>query len=365
MSAHSSTSSSEHLDPAPHGTGILLWCVGWLCLARAVLGAWEPAWQDREDILNATEYLRQADEKDLRVVVLGSSRMHSAFHSETWAARAGLESDQVANLSVDNGQFWDARFMLDRTGGLPDSVELVVIEAPRWNFNRNKVSPVWGRHRYDYPEHFRQQGGLVDRWSVDDVGDRAALLLEFAWPLYQRRPVEEWADTFRTPPRAVPRLRASVHWFEAQHAKLRAIRALQADSIVLDHFSEPAMSSFAQRNFDLLLREVEEHAARVVLVTLPTRGLYQDMILSDPARREFVASVDATIASHVDEDVAWVLCARAAACGLDEGIFVDYGHLTLDGARALTSRLFDRVGKDGGSGGSGGSDENGDSDRAD
>jgi hypothetical protein len=314
-----------------------------LTLLRAALAIQEPAWRDRADIEDTTAFLEQARVRDLQVVVLGSSRMQSAFSSEEWSRRAGVDANQVINLSLNNGQFWDARHMLRKAGGLPESVQLVLIEAPRWNFNRNKVFPGSNRYRYDYPEHFRQQGGLLDRWSVDDRIARMKLLAEFVWPLYQRRSVEEWIEYFRSRREPVPQLSGSMHWIEAMHEKFRALRALRADSIVLDHFHDPAMSSFAIRNFELLIRDVRKQGTKVVIVTLPTRDLYQDKIRADPLKNSFVNSIDALIASKTDDGVYSISCKRARDCQLSEAIFVDYGHLTMDGARALTDELFDRV----------------------
>lgn len=343
MSVPSSISSSENRDDGPEPAGVILWCILFLILMRAAFAVQAPAWRDRADIADTTAFLEQARTDDLRVVVLGSSRMQSAFSSEEWARRSDLDTKQVINVSLNSGQFWDARHMLREAGGLPASVQLVLLEAPRWNFNRNKVFPGSNRYRYDYPEHFRQQGGVLDRWSVDDRAARMALLAEFAWPLYQRRSVEEWIEYFRSRREAVPRLPVSAHWIEAMHEKFRAAPTLRADSIVLDHFDDPAMSSFAIRNFDLLIREVRKHGAKVVLVTLPTRDLYQDKIRADPSKGSFVNSIDALIASKIGDGIHSISCKRARDCQLDEDIFVDYGHLTMGGARALTDELFDRV----------------------
>ena len=66
-------------------------------------------------------------------------------------------------------------------------------------------------------------------------------------------------------------------------------------------------------------------------------------VRSDASRRRFVESIDVLIDSKVGDGVYSVSCKRAADCNLDESIFVDYGHLTFEGARALTNELFDRI----------------------
>lgn len=344
MSAPSSTSSSE---PARHrrlAVGTLLGCLATLVLIRLAFAWAGPGWRDRPDLESAAALLRDARGEDVRTVALGSSRMHSAFRPDVWADRAGLEERQVLNLALDNGHFWDARHLLERAGGLPDRVELVLIEVARWNFNRHKVSPLGERVRYDYPEHFRQQGGVLDRWSVDDPLARIRLLAEAVWPVYQRRTVGEWIELARTRSTRPPERGASPHWFARNHRRLRAMRAFRAESIVLDHYHDPALSSFAVRNFALLVEAARTAGAEVVLVTLPTRTAYQRAILSDASRRAFAEAVDRVVAARVGPGVRRVDCPLAADCGLDGRIFVDYGHLHYDGAAALTHALFDRIG---------------------
>ena len=338
MFDHSSISSSSARD-----SWGWVWCLAILILVRAGLALWEPPWRDGHEIANTRAYLKAAKHRDVRVVAFGSSRLNSAFVSPEWARRAGLRPDQVLNLSVNNGQFWDARFMLREAGGLPDSVELVLIEAARWNFNRNRIAPLT-EIRTDYPEHFRQQGGLRDRLSVDGWIARASLVAEMIWPTYQRRGLAAWLHFATTRWSPVPSLPIrSPHWDEKQHAAIRRQKFLQANSIVLDHFHEPAMSSFALRNFRALIGEIRSQGARVVVVHLPTRPAYERAIRRDTAKSKLVELIDNEIDSILDDGVYAVGCRLAGECGLTQSVFVDYGHFNYEGARAFTGFLFDEV----------------------
>jgi len=336
MSARSSTFSSEEMRS-------LAWCGLMLIVLRGVFALWEPAWSHRSDIPNATEFLRESKGQDVRVVVFGSSHMQSAFRPDEWSRLANLEEGQVLNLSVSSGRFWHARNMLRETGGLAESVDLVLIEAARWNLNRNRINPVL-RVPGDYPEEVRQQGGVLDRLSVDGFVNRVSLLAEMVWPVYQRRTLEQWLAYFSTDHGPVPHAPPiAAAWFENLHAKLRTDKRFEARSIARDHFADPEMSSFSRRNFVKLVDEAGRTGAEVVIVTLPTRGAYQEGIRADARKSDFVNSVDALFASVIGDGVSAVRCERARDCELGEEIFVDYGHVHHDGARAVTGALFERI----------------------
>lgn len=344
MSDPSSISSSEPRSRRAGGArSALLWTLGVLCALRAALALAPAPWNDATEVLSARELLRGASERSLRVVVFGSSHLHSAFLAEEWARRAQLRQDEIAPLAVDGGDFWDARYMLRGRGALPGSVELVIVEASRWSFNRNRIDAL-SRLRVDYPPLLRHEGNLRDRWSVDRLGDRVQLLGEMVWPIYQRRTLEQWITTLSSTPVRAALPRPSVHWNEAWQARLAGAHGFQPDTMVRDHFNDPRMSAFARRNFADLVREARRGGARVVIVTLPTRDAYVDAIHADPERAAFVASIDALIASLLEPGmVEAIRCERASDCALDEAIFVDYGHLHRTGARAFTAALFERV----------------------
>lgn len=135
----------------------LVWCLLFLMVVRAILASWGPDWRDRSDISNARELLRSAIDRDPRVVVFGSSHMRSAFQTDEWSKRANVDKDQIVNLSIDSGRLRDARFILRESGALPESVDLVLIEAARWDLNRNRVNPI-RRSRNDY------QRRTIENW---------------------------------------------------------------------------------------------------------------------------------------------------------------------------------------------------------
>ena len=345
MFAHSSISNSDRPSSAAEAFRLFLRCVAFLAMVRVVFMFWGPEWSDRWEVTNAREYLRASKTREVRVVVFGSSHMRSAFLSEQWAARAGLREDQVINLSLDSGRFWDARYLLRETGDLADSVDLVLLEAPKWNFNRNRVNPLT-RIVVDYPESLRQHGGLRDRLSVDGWANRVGLMAEAIWPVYQRRTLEGWVDHLVSSSQPIARLPAeSIHWDESLHATLRAHPRFRARKIVLDHFSDPELSSFTKRNFRLLVKALRRRGAEVAIVTLPSRDAYHEVRDADPGRTQFIEEVDEVIASTLGNGVFAIDCHRARDCGQSGRIFVDYGHLNKAGARSLTSALFDEIEK--------------------
>jgi len=341
MPGLSSIFSFDTLRGPPKVSASVAWCVGFLLVSRFLIGWAAPDPTARYDILNAAEYLRTVQRGDLRVVFFGSSRMQSAILPDEWARLAGLRPEQVANLAVNDGRFWDALYMVETSGGLPASVDLVVIEVAHWEFNQNVRSPIGGLP-YPIPQHFRHLARLSERLTVDGLGSRMSLLADVVWPLYERQPLERWEDGVQPVKPAVPPAPAH-HWNKASREKLAGAPAFKGSNIVKLHFFQAEVSSFAVRTLDRLLARVQNGSRKIVLLELPARQEYVRSIENDPTKLAFYRDVQELVEARASGPVRTMMWEVAADCGLTEDVFVDYGHFSREGARAFTDRLFDEL----------------------
>jgi len=266
--------------------------------------------------------------------------MQAAFDAQEWERSSGLQPGAVRNAAVVGGLFFDHGHLLRQAGGLPPSVETVLVEVPRWNFNRNRFHPLTNEPDA-LSDRVRRLALLEDRWAVDEVRDRVALLAEWAWPLHQRRAVDAWIGWLRAPWTALPLLPGpSRHWSPGSKRDPKVERLFRADRIALDHFHRPQLSHFAVRNLEGFLRSLRDEEVRVLLVQIPARRGYLETARQQPGGREFLAAVQAVVdeASRA-AGVDLLECPLPESCGLGAGDFNDYGHMNREGARAFTAWL--------------------------
>ena len=321
----------------------LLGVLGFLAVVRGMLAVWGPEWDARRDIQAVARYLGESHEVDLRVVGLGSSRMRGAFLESEWARLSQVDAASVVNLSVSGATFFDILWMLREAGGLPSSVEHVVLELPRWAFNRNRLEK--GGQPIGTPDQLRAWGTLADRLASDRYCDRLSLVGEWFWPLYQRRSLEAWISHVRSPkftkaapPGMLPQ------WRGPRRGKGSEEQGSPAYETAELHFHAPEMSGFAQRNLVELLTLLRQSEAGLVLVQLPARAEYWRTALAQPGGEQFMEEVNAVTLGHAGGTrTRGVSCTRLKECQLTSADLFDYGHMTRAGARTFTRWLFSQA----------------------
>ncbi len=329
-----------------------------LVLARIGLAIYGPEWSERRDLLNAAELLRVERLKaakdpgeGLQVVAFGSSRMNSAFVSAVWAKHSGLQRDQVANLAVRNGTLWEPNFLIQRSGGLPASVRLVLVELPLWGFNAGRLDMMVGQ-RGGVAEHLRPWATLADRRSIDDPWIRARYLADVLWPSYLRRPLEAWGTVLFNPyrPRPVPPpeplSRRDVWGRRRDKPASRGLsknRPFSGPQTARRHFFDPQLSHFELRNLDVLLEQLARSRARIVFVQLPIQIMYLHTVRIDPEKSALYDEIKQVTADKIRRRAELLSLDMAMLAGLDESIFIDYGHYNEQGARRFTSALYQRL----------------------
>lgn len=115
-------------------------------------------------------------------------------------------------------------------------------------------------------------------------------------------------------------------------------RRFQAESISKLHFGSYRFSEYLWQRLQTLLDLLERQQIDVVVFSPPTRPLYWDYQRHEakvgPGYDIYRKKME-TLRQRVDV-IEWD---TAADAGLDESIFIDYGHCSMEGSRLLTSRL--------------------------
>ena len=80
----------------------------------------------------------------------------------------------------------------------------------------------------------------------------------------------------------------------------------------------------------------------MVLVHPPfNEGFYASM--AEPNLRARYESLIADIRNHVASEMDFIYWETAADCGLDDSIFLDFGHFSKEGAERFTAKLHEAV----------------------
>lgn len=277
--------------------------------------------------------------RDAELLVLGSSRLYSCIDERTVEESLGLGAGKALNLAGNGLHPYDALVIAreaERAGVL--GAEMAIVELEPSQFNIHARSPITGAV-LPYPVSMK----LWATWSERTLFPSAArpeLVRSLFAPLALRRSLPDWMHFFSSalsPERAaLPRPRYH-HEAEAR-ATLENDGRFAAASISKLHFGRYRFSEYLWNRFQALLDLFERRGIRVVVFSPPARNVYWDY-----ARREAdVAQGYGDYKKKVEglrrrvDVIEWD---TASDAGLDESIFVDYGHCNLEGSRLLTRRL--------------------------
>ena len=335
MRTRSSTSSSS--SPVRRTARTLAWTTAFLVACRLVLLGLSPVVenlldkQPRRETRTAAHYLASRAADDIRVIFMGSSRMKSGVDSDEWADLAGLPRSSVVNLAISNGTLEDVLTIFGEAG-VPPSVEMVVVDVEPAFFNRNRTHPVTGK---------------PDPADAEPVPPGPVKAVAFAvWPIHWRRSLKDWASGIEPAARSLegfPR-RPRYHTdpaFALRLAQSKADGAVNMGHAHLDHFSPSPRFGPRVRALSALLARKN---LRLVFVHPPYRSGYPNALDGDPdgqaAYRQWKR--DLRSFSGAAETLFWE---SAAECGLDDSVFLDFGHFTREGQRRFTRRLYAEIGE--------------------
>ncbi len=271
------------------------------------------------------------------VVFLGSSRFQSCIVPGVFdeqADRWGIDA-RFVNASHPAMEYWEFLRILPYVNMADINAGVCVVELNPFTFNwqlkhtvtkelqyYRRESPVWGRIR--------------DLRTA--VGVRAKLKL--LWSLmFPRRTFRDWSFAIRGMSRTAPPAEtlppAAYQYDHELEEKQRNDPDFMPENIARCHMYNYTFSMKKRAIFEQFLRELEGRKLDIVLVHPPVSDRYFGCIRESGQRS---AEYDKHLAylEELSERYRTLFWQTPSDAGLDDSIFVDYGHFTLDGARIFS-----------------------------
>ncbi len=324
-------------------TLFILACAGGaLSLSRDVLEKISP----RSFMTPVFSYLETKKPNDLQAVFLGSSRIQSCIKRDLFATLTGIEQSKILLLEVDGSGTWEEFSICRRFPGLLDSAPLVIIEVEPWMFNNNYFSQ--GGTLFIQPG-FYQWATIQDRLEFPDLKIRALSTVDYIWPISERRSLQGWSSVIdgfihkRYPEPMNPDDIPKYHYDAAAYRKVaeepKGTAQFQAHA-ALNNFE---FSSYKAEYLERLVRLAEKKSKKIVLLQPPLQNEYIDIMFDNPKYLEGHIRVIKFLHSLENKNVSTIIWERPEDCGLNDAVFIDYGHFNREGAYMFTQRLYNEL----------------------
>jgi hypothetical protein len=269
------------------------------------------------------------------IVFLGSSRMRDAVDPRQLEGAMALRPHAVMNLGLTGGTPYEALSYYERNRALLGRAKVVVIGVEDWYWNGSfppdeveRLDATFGT-RITWYERRHELGDVIGGlWRTTEVRDELP-----KWAIsFVRRPV---------PPRFVDdRLiwRPASATLEVGPEETDVAAAVS--DLLQNYRPAPAYESSLTRLFELL----EADHVRVIVVQLPMRAAYYDAVQrAYPRAQPYMAERIDALAKRFHFAVQ--IFTRGTDLGITDNRFYDYGHLTEDGCRRMTSVWASIVGE--------------------
>jgi hypothetical protein len=297
----------------------------------------------RSNITPVFSYLNIHNNRDAEAIFLGSSRFVSCIKTDLFANLSGMEPTNVLNLATDSGRSWEELLLSRKYPGLLDASPLVIIEVEPWMFNNNLIHPIY-KKPFPFEQHFYTWATFQERLEYPDPIMKLLLLADYVWPFSERRSLNDWVSIVQSminskyvePHLSIP----------AYHYNLEAFQALAnsptffAQNIAQDHMNNYEFAEYKAEYLKRLIHLAEKRAKKIILLQPPVRKEYMSVIYNNPKYTKTYIQYLQFIHSMERENVHSIIWEMPKDCGLNDSIFVDYGHFNLHGAYIFTQRLF-------------------------
>ena len=313
----------------------LVWAILWLlCLEGWIrAGSLWRAFPDSQvgAYLAVEDHFRSQPARP-RVVFLGSSRMRDAVAPRIVEDALGLPAGAVANLALTSGTAFDALRMYDRNLDRFTGATVAVVGIEDWWFNATRSFESMNRVRF--------AAGLWERLRYPGLAPKSDLVLGWLWRTWDARYVlRAYIDTFSFPPQGALRPADAApldDWgrIGARQNESGVARAADVERAAQEYLGDYRLDGFSLWALDRLVSKLRGAGMTVVVIRLPLRPEYRMLAARRYAGPEaqWHAAVQATTGMEIFEP-------EAAALGLGETDFVDYGHLARPGTAKLSRAL--------------------------
>ncbi len=274
------------------------------------------------------------------VLFLGNSRFRSAIVPEVFEAH--LQSGppvRFINCAQPSMSYWEFSKVFDHLDAKRLNVRACVIEVDPWTFSRYECHAITKepvRHRRE----IETWGTAREILAVEGTLLKTRLLVQRYLPRHSvsqyiraaehlAKGPSETAGTLPRPP---------YHADRTLEHKLRDNPNFFAENISQYHMTNYTFSTTKANEFSRFLRTLTGQGITVLLVHPPVRKAYFNYVLTDPNRRkEFDKHL--SFLDKLGAEYDFVNWQTPAEGGMSDDVFVDYGHLSLEGANIYSNAL--------------------------
>lgn len=337
--SHLSISNSKEF-PVLLGLLILLLGVAvWVChmpgarikLGKTRLGTGVDALRSH---LEAASHSKQS-----LIIFFGNSRFLSCINSHQLQSRLDIPNVTVVNLAQESMSPWQYDVILREVGMDLQSIKVAIIEMDPWMFNLNGRHPITYAPA-PYPEEYERYATLEERLFVPGLLHKVKLLYTFL-PRYSMKDIVT-AIAQRSPARGRPPLfnPPRYHVDPEFASKWRNDFHFYPLNISQMHMNNYEFSPYWQMSLERLLSRLKRAEIPVILVHPPVKNEYYKYVESDKKRytqyRRLLAYMD-----ELGRRYSFLYYRTPEDCGLDDSVFIDYGHFTKEGGLAFTDVVYE------------------------
>ena len=262
------------------------------------------------------------------ILVMGSSRIRDGIAPRTLEGELGLTKGQVMNTAVTNGTGYDALTLYRRNRQKLSQAKLIILGVEDWYFNAS----------YPPSDRDRRYMTLEERTGTFNSPLTLSLLAGWVWRTYDAR------GPFRDLLKSLIKGRAMdlpvaddgrIVWREKETELGPDDASADIKSVRNSFYRKWEPTLGRKEHIAELTRLATEDGVQVFVIQLPWRQAYLEAVKKEHAKAYAYYRQQAT--EFPGAQVR--LWEGAAAVGVPENHFYDYGHPTIAGATSLTREL--------------------------
>lgn len=321
-------------------TFVILLCVG--IPLSSFRGSLEKINQ-RSFLTPVYSYLDLKKPNDLKVIFLGSSRILSCINKDLFAKLSGIEQSKILILDVNGSGTWEELAICRRHPELFESSPLVIIEVEPWMFNENYFST---EDSLFLQPGFFTWASFQDRLEFPDIKSKFLLLADYFWPFSERRTPDVWGYIINAAMKGRRSKPLDPDEPPEYHYNLSAYKKVADDPKGTAQFQANGGLNnfrFAEYKAEYLKRLInlaDKKANNIVILQPPLRKEYIDVLYNNSNYLDGYIKVLRFIHSLENRKVHSITWETSKDCGLNDSVFIDYGHFNAQGAYVFTQRLF-------------------------
>lgn len=321
-------------------TLIILLCVGiLLSIFRGSLEKIKPT----SYLTPVYSYLDLNQPKDMKVIFLGSSRIESSIKRDLFAKLLGIDHSKILILPVAGAGLWEEFSMCNRHPELFESSPLVIIEIEPWMFNEYYFST---KDNLFLQPGFLKWATFQDRLKFPDVKTKFLLLADYFWPFSERRSLDGWVDIIDSSIKGIPSKPYNPEEQPKYHYLLSAYQKVANNPKGTTEFQFSSglhdfkFSAYKAEYLKCLITLVKKKSKKIIILQPPLRNEYFEYLYNNPEYLDTYKEVLRVVHSLEDKNVHSIIWETTKDCGLNDSVFIDYGHFNIQGANIFTQRLF-------------------------